>query len=455
MNATSGTNGGQGVHGGGGGATIGLALAGGVVEGGFYEIGVLCALEEALGGLALDRLGTYVGVSSGALVCSLLANGVSPRTLSRAIVSQAEPELDLRPEIIFTPAWGEYVRRLAALPRVALDALRRTLDRPADRSAWATLLELGAAIPTGIFDGSSVEAYLARALSTGGRANDFRALAARDTRLRVVAVALDSSELVAFGDASTAQVPIARAVRASMALPGLFCPVEIDGRHYIDGVARRTMHASVALREGARLVFCINPIVPVDVTPPVGEADAHGRGTTARPLVSYGLPAVLSQTFRTLVHSRLETGFKSYEHLYPDADLVLIEPRLSDHRLFFSNVFSFSNRQGVCEHGYQSTRRWLAANADRLAPVLARHGLALRREVLAEPRTLYPERRATAREDTMAVGHTDMFPVQRPASGAEPVPPAPARQRSVPARGIGAVLAQLDRALERVERAFP
>jgi hypothetical protein len=36
-----------------------------VVEGGFYEIGVLCALEEALDGLTLDRLGTYVGVSSG------------------------------------------------------------------------------------------------------------------------------------------------------------------------------------------------------------------------------------------------------------------------------------------------------------------------------------------------------------------------------------------------------
>jgi hypothetical protein len=33
----------------------GLALAGGVVEGGFYEVGVLCALEEAVGGLASTR----------------------------------------------------------------------------------------------------------------------------------------------------------------------------------------------------------------------------------------------------------------------------------------------------------------------------------------------------------------------------------------------------------------
>jgi predicted acylesterase/phospholipase RssA len=263
---------------------------------------------------------------------------------------------------------------------------------------------VGAAIPTGLFDGSSVEAYLARALSTGARANDFRALAARATKLRVVAVALDSSELVAFGEPATAHVPIARAVRASMALPGLFCPVEIDGRHYIDGVARRTMHASVALREGARLVFCINPIVPVDVTPPApgaaDGADAAGdaRGAAARPLVAYGLPAVLSQTFRTLVHSRLETGFKSYEHLYPDADLVLIEPRLADHRC--SSPTSSASATGRAS---ASTATRARAAGWRPTPSGWRRcsrvtGLALRREVLAESRTLYPERRAMARE---------------------------------------------------------
>jgi hypothetical protein len=83
---------------------------------------------------------------------------------------------------------------------------------------------------------------------------------------------------------------------------------------------------------------------------------------------------VLSQTFRTLVHSRLTTAFAHYAHAYPDADVVLLEPAMTDHRLFFSNVFSFSNRRGVTEHAYQSTRRWLRANAAALAPVLARHG---------------------------------------------------------------------------------
>jgi predicted acylesterase/phospholipase RssA len=282
-------------------------------------------------------------------------------------------------------------------------------------------MELGAAVPAGLFAGRAVERYLTAALSRPGRTDDFRRLAAR---LRVVAVELDTSALVDFGAPGTAHVPISRAVRASIALPGLYGPVEIDGRHYIDGVARRTMHASVALREGARLLFCVNPIVPVDVRGPGGVS---GRG----PLVGYGLPAVLSQTFRTLVHSRMTTGFEKYRHTHPDADVVLIEPALTDHRLFFSNVFSFANRRGVAEHAYQSTRRWLREQAAALGPVLARHGLALRADVLADAsRTLYPERRG----------------------GRRGLAPQDAAETAGPS--VGALLARLDGALERAAGAL-
>src|SRR4051794_9957864 len=87
---------------------IGLALAGGVLEGGFYEVGVLCALEDAIAGLDFTRADVYVGVSAGAVITSLLANGATPRQLSRAILSRADdPLLNLRPEILFSPALGE------------------------------------------------------------------------------------------------------------------------------------------------------------------------------------------------------------------------------------------------------------------------------------------------------------------------------------------------------------
>ena len=360
---------------------IGLALAGGVVEGAFYEIGVLCALEEAVQGLDLNRLDVYVGVSSGALLTACLANGVSARMMSRAILSRAEDaSLNIRPDILFTPAVGEYANRLMGLPATLARAVGEYLKRPLDLSLIGSLLELGAAVPVGIFDNRPVEQYLRNAFSQTSRTNDFREL---DAQLRIVAVDLDSSETVAFGGKATAHVPISKAVQASTALPVLYCPVEIEGNFYIDGVARRTLNASLALDEGAELLFCINPIVPVDV-----KADRLQQR-----LVTHGLPSVLSQTFRTLVHSRMRTGFRTYEHTYPNADLVLIEPELDDQRLFFSNIFSFSNRRQVCEHAYASTRRHLLARADALDPVLERYGMRLRRDVLAdESRTLFGDR---------------------------------------------------------------
>jgi hypothetical protein len=47
-------------------------------------------------------------------------------------------------------------------------------------------------------------------------------------------------------------------------------------------------------------------------------------------------------------------------------------------------VFSFSNRKAVCEHAYQSTRRKLWNNRQRIEPILQRHGLRLRTEELED-----------------------------------------------------------------------
>lgn len=58
-----------------------------------------------------------------------------------------------------------------------------------------------------------------------------------------------------------------------------------------------------------------------------------------------GLPAVLSQTFRSLIHSRLLLGLKSYEQAYPNNDIVLIEPDHRDPELYLANTFSYSQRR--------------------------------------------------------------------------------------------------------------
>jgi NTE family protein len=397
---------------------VGLACAGGVVEGAFYEIGVLCALEEAVEGLDLNALDIYVGVSAGAVIAACLANGVRPRTLAREMTSPRGP-IRLAPEQVFTPAYRQYLNRVGMVPWTAARAVKRCLANPAELSVTGAVAELAPLLPCGIFENSPLERQLARFLGEEGHTNDFRELR---RELRVIAVNLDTSELVAFGEPGLDHVPISRAVQASTALPLLYCPVEIEGVHYIDGVAQRTLNASQALSAGAELVFCINPIVPIDLR--VADDPERDRG-----LVRMGLPGVLSQTFRTIIHSRLVAGLRVYEYTYPDADVILIEPQPGDRSMFFTNVFSFANRSAVIRHGYLTARGFLAREAGQLGPRLTRHGLRLRVEALTGPPTT-----------------GDWLGDDGPATGSAPV----GRNR----RALGGVLAQTGAALEELESAL-
>jgi hypothetical protein len=123
----------------------------------------------------------------------------------------------------------------------------------------------------------------------------------------------------------------------------------------------------------------VNPIVPVDMRAAPPDARHAGSG-----LVDAGLPLVLSQTFRTLVHSRMQTGFRGYRHLFPDANTILLEPDVADRTLFFSNVFSFANRQAICTKAYEATRTWLRDHANEVDPILEGHGMRLNRRILAD-----------------------------------------------------------------------
>ena len=58
-------------------------------------------------------------------------------------------------------------------------------------------------------------------------------------------------------------------------------------------------------------------------------------------------------------------------------------PSADDRETFFTNIFSYATRQKVCEHAYQRTRRDLLKRRYELEPMLARHGIRLRVDVLA------------------------------------------------------------------------
>ena len=364
---------------------IGLAIAGGGPIGAMYELGALRALDEACDGLDLTRLDCYVGVSSGAFFAAGLANRMDTAELCRIFITGDSDDVVFRPEAFLQLATGEYMRRAAAMPKLVARLTRDLLSRRGD-SRWSDLVtRIGGLVPTGIFDNSQVEHFLRDVFTRHGRSNDFRTL---ERPLYVIGVDLDSGEAVRFGGEGWDNVPISRAVQASAALPGLYPPVEMRGRHFVDGALRRTMHASVVLDRDVDLMLGINPLVPFNPGTDA-YADAQAHRFSDRRIAEGGFPGVISQALRTMLQSRMQVGLARYPQQYPNIDQIVFEPNAGDRELFYTNIFSFAARRRISQLAYRNTLADLRKRRDELAPVLARHGIRLRPEVIADrPRSI-------------------------------------------------------------------
>lgn len=373
---------------------IALALAGGGPLGAFYQLGCLHALAECTEGLDLAHLDAYVGVSSGSIIAAALANRIPTHAMVRMFfVEDGAATHPLTPGALMRPAVGEYFDRASRLPCLALDVIKRLAHDPL-RQNWAGLLSpLLQAIPTGVFDNRPFEQYLRALLTSGERTNDFRKLPAM---LRIVATDLNSGTEVRFGEPGYDRVPISEAIRASTALPGLYTPVQLGGRTYVDGALLRTVHASLVLDQGADLVISINPLVTFDATHP---------GTHRRDLARGGLTAVMNQTFRALIRSRMQIGMASYRERYPYSDRLLLEPDRDDEVMFFTNVFRYAERRRLANHAYQQTRRDLLQHADTLTPLLERHSIRLRLDRLTDAKRTFDTCVSGTRFGTVTTSH--------------------------------------------------
>jgi len=353
---------------------IGLAIAGGGPVGAIYELGALRALDESIDGLSLHDLDVYVGVSSGALIAACLANGISTDKICRIFLGQAQAGLKFEPERLMRPAYREYFERFSKIPAILSDTLTSLIRHPGQANLTELISRLGKAIPSGLFNNETLNKFLEDAFVLMGRGNHFSDL---NCELYIVAVDLDSGTAVRFGSEGHREVSISRAVQASAALPGLYPPVEINGHFYVDGALRRTLNASAALDKNVDILIGVNPLVPYD-----SGAKGQNPGPSDRKLNSGGLPVILSQTFRAMIQSRMEAGFKKYFSSHPNTELILIEPDRDDEDVFFTNIFSYSSRKTLCEHAYQATRKDLLARRDVLAPMLEQRGLSLNMDIL-------------------------------------------------------------------------
>lgn len=235
---------------------IGLALSGGGARG-LAHIGVLKVLERH--GIPIDLL---AGTSMGGIVAAAYAAGLTPESLEREALKMTSP------------------RRLLSLADPTLP--RR-----------------------GLFEGQKIIEYLSDRLGEC----TFDTLRCP---LKLIAVDLESSKAVILDEGR-----VTDAVRATIALPGLFRPVEREGQLLVDGGLLDNIPADVVREMGADIV------IAVDVVAGNGTFSAMIHRLRQRRYVLDGLVSTFEVMLRSLDVMMQEINRRRLEEAAPE---VVIRP---------------------------------------------------------------------------------------------------------------------------------
>jgi NTE family protein len=359
-----------------GDSKVALVLAGGGLAGAVYEIGALRAIDDLLVDRTVNDFDVYVGTSAGALVASALANGLSPEAILQA-VEGLHPEIrPIKRQDLFSFNTREFLCQSVELPRTLLGAWSHYLRHLDDMTVVDLLWSLSEALPSAMYDSEALERYVCQVLSSPGCCNGFADLV-RD--LYIIATDLDTGDRAVFGPTERSDVPISRAVAASSAMPLVYKPVRIGDSEYVDGGLRGTASLDLAIEQGAKLVICINPLVPYDNR---DRDSIPFLGPDGGYLSEKGMQAIASQVSRITVHAGLHYHIKQLRRQHSDVDIILVEPRPDDYQMFFYNIMRYSVRLTVARHGFESVTLDLAEDYPRYKEILARHGIPLSRRLV-------------------------------------------------------------------------
>jgi NTE family protein len=219
-----------------------LVLGGGGLLGEAWMSALLAGVEDG-GELDARDCGCYVGTSAGSIVAASLAAGLEPGARLGPLSSAA-------PTLIA----DEPTRPLGQLLGAATD-LAGTLAAPFVSLASASTTAGGAALRRTVLRGIPTGE---RSLSELGRALE-EAGARWDGRLRVIALERESGRRVVFGEPGAPEISVAGAVEASCAIPGVFRPVQANGRSYVDGGMWSPTNMDAATVSRGDRVLCLNP----------------------------------------------------------------------------------------------------------------------------------------------------------------------------------------------------
>ncbi|MGB5439747.1 MAG: patatin-like phospholipase family protein, partial [Gammaproteobacteria bacterium] len=214
---------------------IGLALSGGGARGAAH-IGVLRVLEQMR--IPVDYI---AGTSMGSIIGGLYASGMSPDE-----IEQAFRAIDW--DHIFSDA----------PPRV-----ERSFRRKRDDDLYVNKARVGfnkgeIGLPTGLIQGQKFDLVLRKLTLPVSQIEDFNKL---PIPYRAVATDINTGKAVVFDNGD-----LARAMRASMAVPGVFAAVDIDGTTFVDGGISDNLPIDVVRNMGADIIIAVNISTPLDTS---------------------------------------------------------------------------------------------------------------------------------------------------------------------------------------------
>jgi NTE family protein len=215
---------------------IGLALSGGGARG-FAHIGVLEWFEEHR--IPVDYI---AGTSMGGLVGGLYATGKSPFEIRQLVKN-----LD----------WDVLLRGSPAFQQLSY---RRKEDSLFIPGAIPLGLKNGARLPSGLSAGMEIGLEFDSLTLPYDNIGEFRKL---PIPFSCVATDLVAAEAVVLDSGS-----LARSLRATMSIPGIFTPVEINGKVLADGGILNNVPTDVVKDMGAEIV------IAVDIGTPLGDKDS-------------------------------------------------------------------------------------------------------------------------------------------------------------------------------------
>lgn len=328
----------------------GLALAGGGVIGGMYEVGAMAALEERLNGSG-SGFDVYVGCSAGSVVAALLASGIRAQEIYQVLDEDLDDPLNMRRGVLFANdafrlACTRFGRFMWAIGKHVLRGGRCLPD---------VLARAERELPPGFFTLASLERFVRVGLGSRGHSNSFRDL---PCSLLIPAVDINTAERVVFGAGELASVPISDAVAASSAIPGFFDPYTIDGRDYVDGGVGFCGHADLAAEAGADVVLVINPLVPNRMT--AGDTSMRIRGVYT----------IMEQASRIYSQNLLQLGLAGLAVKFPRTAFYLLQPPRNT-TLLFGPSMGFEASRAALRFGYESTKAWLGEQGAPLLRTLA------------------------------------------------------------------------------------